>query len=123
MTTRTAERTRKDWTCAGCKTTVTWMPDAERPMLPETWVKEKGRFYCLACRRDRAAEAGLAGMADDTPIAERQKLRSEARMEFEVKRTPEMPDNRIANACHMSMASVRKARIRLGLHEVRRRPS
>jgi hypothetical protein len=121
MTTKTAERATKDWTCAGCEMTVSWMPDAERPMLPGTWVKEKGEFYCLACRRDRAAEAGLAGMAEDTPIAERQQLRSEALVEFEVKRTPERPDNRIANACHMSMASVRKARVRLGMKSPIRR--
>ena len=49
------------------------------------------------------------------PAAERQKLRSHARIDFEVKRDPERPDNLIAKSCHTSIIAVRKARARLGI--------
>jgi hypothetical protein len=117
--TETAERATADWTCARCDMTVSWMPDTERPKLPGTWIEEHGELFCLSCRRDRAAEAGLEGIAEDASAETRQKVQSRARVEFELMRMPERQDNRIAKSCHTSIVAVRKARVRLGLQSQR----
>lgn len=116
---KTAIAPTADWTCARCHVTVSWMAEVERPAIPATWVEERGELYCLACRRDRAGEAGLNGVSEDEPADKRQKLRSQARVEFEIKRAPDRQDNRIANACHTSIVAVRKARVRLGMQSQR----
>ena len=103
------------WTCDRCEVTVSWMPDVKRPEMPPSWVDVDGVLHCLSCRREVAADAGVDDMPEDTPASERQKLRSHARIEFEVQRDPERPDNRIAKSCHTSIIAVRKARIRLGI--------
>jgi hypothetical protein len=95
--------------------TVSFTPEAENPRLPTTWVKEEdGELYCLACRRDMAGEAGLQDVPDDAPDQTRLKVRSQARIEFEIKRDPDRQDNLIAKACGTSTVAVRKARARLG---------
>jgi hypothetical protein len=94
--------------------TVSFAPEVERPRLPPTWAREEGELYCLACRRDIAAEAGLEGLDADTPDHARLKLRSQARIEFEINRDPDRQDNQIAKACGTSAVAVRKARARLG---------
>jgi hypothetical protein len=93
--------------------TVSFAPDVDTPRLPTTWAKQDGHLYCLACRRDMAGEAGLEDIADDAPDATRLKLRSQARIEFEIKRDPTRQDNVIAKACGTSTVAVRKARARL----------
>jgi hypothetical protein len=95
--------------------TVSFAPEVKRPRLPSTWVRANGLLYCLSCRRDMAGEAGLEGVAEDAPSGERQQLRSQARIQFEIKRDPERQDNRIAKSCHTSTVAVRKARARMGL--------
>lgn len=103
-----------DWTCGRCEVTASWMPGTERPELPAAWVEQEGEVYCLACRRELAGEAGLAGVSEDVPPAKRQQLRTVARVEFEVSRDPERADGHIAKACRTSIPAVRKARARLG---------
>jgi hypothetical protein len=93
--------------------TVSFAPDVERPRLPATWAQEDGDLYCLACRRDMAGEAGLDDVPEDAPDQTRLKIRSQARIEFEIKRDPERQDNQIAKACGTSTVAVRKARARL----------
>ena len=93
--------------------TVSFSPDVERPSLPNTWAQKDGELYCLACRRDMAGEAGLEEIADDAPDQTRLKVRSQARIEFEIKRDPTRQDNVIAKACGTSTVAVRKARARL----------
>jgi hypothetical protein len=93
--------------------TVSFAPDVERPRLPTTWASENGELYCLACRRDMAGEAGLEEVGDDAPDQTRLKVRSQARIEFEIKRDPDRQDNVIAKACGTSTVAVRKARARL----------
>lgn len=104
-----------DWTCARCEVTVSWMADVKRPELPATWIEERGELYCLACRREMAAEASLAEVGEKISSSERQQISSRARIEFELKRRPDREDNRVAKACNTSIAAVRKARARLGL--------
>jgi hypothetical protein len=103
------------WTCARCEVTVSFTPDVEDTSMPATWVKEDGELYCLSCRREMAGEAGLEGVDEGTPSQERQRIRSKARIEFEIERDPGRADNEIAKACRTSTFSVRKARARLGL--------
>ena len=93
--------------------TVSFAPDVETPRLPSTWAKENGQLYCLACRRDMAGEAGLEGVDEDLNDQKRLQIRSQARIEFEIKRDPERQDNQIAKACGTSTVAVRKARARL----------
>ena len=109
-----------DWTCARCEVNVSWMPDAERPELPATWIKEGDELFCLACRRDMAGEAALVGL-DKGTSAERHKVQSRARIDFEMNRRPEREDSRIAKACHTSNKAVQQARVRLGMQS--RRPA
>ncbi len=109
-----------DWTCARCDVTVSWMADVERPELPGTWSREDDEIYCLACRRERAGEAALAGIGETTSAERRGQIESRARVEFEMKRRPEQEDSRIAKACHTSVKAVRQARVRLGMQS--RRP-
>jgi hypothetical protein len=92
---------------------VSFSPEVKRPRLPATWVREDGELYCLGCRRELAADAGLVGVSDEVPPQRRLQIRSHARIEFEIKRDPERPDNQIAKACSTSTFAVRKARTRL----------
>jgi hypothetical protein len=104
------------WTCTRCDMTIRWLEGSDAPELPASWSEEEdGQLYCLACRRERAAEAGVAHLPDDAPAADRQKLSSWARLEFEIMRDPTRPDNHIAKACRTSTPAVRKARGKLGV--------
>jgi hypothetical protein len=110
------ELAAKDWTCGRCGVTASCMPGTERPVLPLNWAKDGDEIYCLGCRRELAAEAGLEGLAGDATLEERRVGKAHARIEFEIGREPDRPDNRIAKSCHTSVVAVRKARQRLGLH-------
>jgi hypothetical protein len=109
-----------DWTCARCEVTVSWMADVERPELPATWIREGDEIYCLACRRDRAGEAALAGIDEGTTAERRGQIESRARIEFEMRRRPNQEDSRIAKSCRTSIKAVQQARVRLGMQT--RRP-
>ncbi len=109
-----------DWTCARCEVNVSWMPDAERPELPATWIKDGDELYCLACRRERAGEAALVGL-DEASAEARRKVETRARIDFEMNRRPDSEDSRIAKACHTSIKAVQQARVRLGMQS--RRPA
>jgi hypothetical protein len=93
--------------------TVSFTADVEKPRLPTTWAQENGELYCLACRRDMAGEEGVEDIPEDAPDQTRLKARSQARIEFEIKRDPDRQDNEIAKACGSSTVAVRKARARL----------
>ncbi|HEY3191438.1 MAG TPA: hypothetical protein VGJ61_01540 [Solirubrobacterales bacterium] len=117
----TVEPAAADWTCSRCEVTVSWMAEVERPELPATWIREDGELYCLVCRRERAGEAALARLDEETSAERRGQVESRARIEFELKRRPEREDTRIAKACHTSVKAVKEARVRLGLQS--RRPA
>jgi hypothetical protein len=107
------EATATGHTCGRCEVTASWMPGVTRPELPKGWIVEETETFCLNCRRERAAEA--VEPEDGTPAAELTKLRSQAKIEFEIRRDPDLPDNRIARACRTSTMAVRKARARIGV--------
>jgi hypothetical protein len=91
------------------------MPGSDAPAMPDSWVKDGSKLYCLACQRERAAEAVLKDLPKDAPIDRKLKLSSFARVEFELRRDPDLPDSKIAKACRTSMAAVRKGREELGI--------
>ena len=101
------------WTCDRCDVNVSWMEGTTRPEIPTGWVEANSDVFCLNCRRELAAEAVVIG--DDVPRADHPKLRTQARIEFEIGRDPEVPDSRIARACRTSTMAVRKARERIGV--------
>jgi hypothetical protein len=104
-----------DWTCARCEMTASWSAESENTERPPHWIERDGELYCLSCRREIAAEEGLAALPEDATRDTRRQARAEARIEFEIGRDPSREDNRIAKACHTSIIAVRKARVRLGL--------
>jgi hypothetical protein len=104
-----------DWTCDRCGVTVRWMEGYERIERPPDWSEEGERSYCLACRRERAAEAGLEDAAAEPSAQRRAQIRAAAIVDFEVQRNPGRRDGEIARAARSSVAAVSKARERLGL--------
>ena len=101
------------WTCDRCAVTVKWAVGHKPPALPAHWSDSDGSLYCLGCRRERAAEAGVEGLPEGTTLERRVQLKGRARVEFEVERDPDRGDGEIAKACHSTVAGVKKARERL----------
>lgn len=110
------------WTCARCEVTVSWMPEMEAPALPPNWTVTGEEAFCLGCRRDRAGEEGTESLPESATLEDKRKKRSHSRIEFEIARSPELPDNRIAKSCRTSVIAVRQARQRLGLPAHRPKP-
>jgi hypothetical protein len=102
-----------DCRCDRCQMTVSWMPGVEAPKLPAHWVKQGSRLYCLACRRERASESGVAGLPEGTSLISRKQRRASACIEFEVDRDPDRLDGEVAKACRTSVSVVRKTRRQL----------
>jgi hypothetical protein len=89
------------------------MSGHERPGRPADWIEEDGRSYCLACRRDLAGEAAVSSAPADTPLTQGAKLRTRAKIDFEVRRDPSRSNAEIAHAIRSSVVAVQKARDRL----------
>jgi hypothetical protein len=104
----TAER----WSCDGCGVSVTWS-DGRRAPLPEAWTNSADGCYCLKCRRERAAESALDAAPESGNREARAKLRRASLIEFEIRRTPDLPNNTIARACRSSAMVVAAARQRI----------
>jgi hypothetical protein len=109
----TVEAATVSWTCARCTVTASWAPNAGDGRPPTAWIEEDDEVYCLACRRERAGEAGLLAAPPDTNAQERVRLRLWALIEFEIKRDPDRPNGAIARAVRSSVPAVIKARARL----------
>jgi hypothetical protein len=103
------------WTCDRCAVTIRWMAGQERQEPPAGWSVEDGGTHCLSCRRALAAEAACGVAEAALSRQDRAKLRSQALIEFEVKRSPDRPNGEIAKALSCSVPAVAKARERLGL--------
>ena len=95
--------------------TVSFSHEVERPQLPSTWSQVNGDLYCLGCRREMAGDAGVALLKEGASPDLRHRAHSQGRIDFEIRRDPERPDNQIAKACRTSTLAIRKARTRLGL--------
>jgi hypothetical protein len=103
----------RTWTCDRCGMTTSRI-DGDSSPLPESWVSSVDGQFCLACRRERAAEAAQEAAPSDCDNNTRAKLRRAGMIEFEVLRAPDHADNVIAKACHSSPSVVAAARQRLG---------
>ncbi|HVQ59688.1 MAG TPA: hypothetical protein VMS60_12345 [Solirubrobacterales bacterium] len=106
MTGATAARR---WTCEGCGVAVGRM-DGESVPLPESWDSSADGDFCLTCRRARAGEAALNAIPEGSTIEERARARRTGLVEFEVQRSPDLTDGRIAKACRTSASTVAAAR-------------
>ena len=106
--------TAAEWTCAGCEMTSRWLAGSRPPNLPPNWVREKGDYYCLACRRQRAAEAGVAAAPASITAEQRVQVRRTALIEFEIERDPERTNGEIARVARCSVPAVVKVRKQLG---------
>jgi hypothetical protein len=105
----------QSWTCDRCEVSVQWMAEHQANAgLPAHWSREDEGLLCLGCRRELAGESALADIDESMPVAERVKLRSRARLEFEINRDPGRANSLIARSCHTSAAVVKKARERMG---------
>jgi hypothetical protein len=102
------------WTCGACGVSVR-QADGGRVAMPETWESGPEGDFCLSCRRQRAAEEATAAAPEGCSSEARAKARRAGLIEFEVRRTPNQTDNRIAKACHTSASAVAAARRRLHL--------
>ncbi len=116
MSTATKTRPTKsdvvEFTCARCEVTSRWT-EGLGAATPPNWVKEKGLYYCLVCRRERAMEQAVEQAGGDrVSTADRAKLRSAAVVDFEIARDPDRTEGEIAKAARASIGAVRKARKR-----------
>lgn len=92
-----------------------WMAGHEHPEPPSAWIEEGGQLYCLACRRERAADAALSDVPEDASAQERAQVKSHSRVEFELRRDPDRSNTEVAGAIRSSVQAVQKARQRIGL--------
>ncbi len=113
LPTETSDEVRER-TCARCEMTTRWIPADKREKVPANWIVKNGQSYCLACRRELAVDEALEQMTDEAPAA-RAKIRSQAVVEFEIRRDPDRRDGDIARAARCSVMAVSKARKRLGI--------
>lgn len=78
-----------------------------------TWTESEEGIFCLGCSRALAGEAAIDSAPADCSSEDRVRLRRSAMIEFEVRRTPDSPDRRIAQACRTSAAAVKAVRERI----------
>lgn len=104
------------WTCGNCGVSVSRIDGSPAP-LPDTWISSPEGHFCLACRRQRAAEAALDAAPPDSGRDARVNLRRDGLIEFEVRRTPDLTNSTIAKACRTSASTVAATRRRLQLPE------
>jgi hypothetical protein len=108
--------TATQWQCDRCGMKAS-QQDGEQISLPANWViSDDGRF-CLACRRERAAEAALEAAPEHSSHKIRADLRRDAILGFEITRDPQRPNAVIAQACKSSVFAVASTRDRLGAPE------
>ena len=102
----------KKWTCHRCEMSVSRL-DGSQASLPENWASAGEGYFCLACRRERAAEAAVDAAPSDCDRNALVKLRRAGLIEFELRRAPDRADRTIAQACSTSVPAVAEARRRL----------
>ena len=87
--------------------------------MPPSWDEVNGIAYCLGCRRKMAGEAKAEALAEEESLADLVRADAEGRVEFELLRTPDRCDTRIARACGTNVIVVRQVRERLGAYPTR----
>jgi len=87
--------------------------------MPPSWDEVNGIAYCLACRRKMAGEAKAGAVRVEETGADPIRANAEGRVEFELERTPDRCDTRIARACGTNVIVVRGVRERLAAYPTR----
>jgi hypothetical protein len=87
--------------------------------LPPSWDELDGIAYCLSCRRAIAGEEKAAALNGEGTPEGRVRADAEGRVEFELRRSPDRCDTRIARACATNVVIVRQVRERLGAYPTR----
>jgi hypothetical protein len=84
--------------------------DGALSTLPETWTRSGPNLYCLSCSRaqagDAAQDSAPAGSSRDDLV----RIRRRGLIEFEISRSPEAPNRKIAQACRTSAGAVAAVR-------------
>jgi len=93
------------WTCARCAVSAGRLDGRPVP-CPATWSESGDGVFCLACSRAMAGEAAVQSAPDGTSPADRARRQRRALIEFEIDRSPEAPNRKIAQACRTSTAAV-----------------
>jgi len=101
--------TARRWTCDRCGVSASRIDGAPTP-LPGSWARSADGFFCLTCRRERAAERALDAAPAGCGSGVKAKVRRAGLVEFEVQRAPDRADNAIARSCHTSVSAVAAAR-------------
>jgi hypothetical protein len=100
--------------------TARFAPGVLRPSeMPSSWEEVNGIPYCLSCRRKIAGEARAATLRFEEEGADLVRADAEGRVEFELNRSPDRCDTRIARACGTNVIVVRQVRERLGAYPTR----
>jgi hypothetical protein len=93
------------WSCARCGVSAGRI-DGKRVALPATWSQSGEQIFCLICSRasaeDAATESAPAGGSREDLV----RIRRKALIEFEIRRCPDAPNRRIAQACRTSLGAV-----------------
>jgi hypothetical protein len=84
--------------------------DGEPTRRPPTWTESEEGTFCLACSRGMAADAAAEAAPSSCTPEERSRIRRRALIEFEIGRSPEAPNRKIAQACRTSTAAVAAVR-------------
>ena len=88
--------------------------------MPPSWDEVNGIAYCLSCRRKMAGEERASMLrVEEEQGADLMRADAEGRVEFELQRTPDRCDTRIARACGTNVIVVRQVRERLGAYPTR----
>jgi hypothetical protein len=97
--------------------TVTFMAGAVAPAgPPSNWDALDGIHYCLGCLRKLAGRAKSEALPDEDSPADHHRADAEGRVEFELRRSANRGDTRVARACGTNVALVKKVRERLGAY-------
>jgi hypothetical protein len=100
--------------------TVRFMPGAlDVSGMPTSWDEVNGIAYCLSCRQKMAGEAKAATVRVEQEGVDLIRADAEGRVEFELNRSPDRCDTRIARACGTNVIVVRQVRERLGAYPTR----
>jgi hypothetical protein len=100
--------------------TARFMPGAlNLSEMPPSWDEVNGIAYCLGCRRKMAGEAKAAALRVEETGADLVRADAEGRVEFELNRSPDKCNTRIARACGTNVIVVRQVRESLGAYPTR----
>lgn len=100
------------WECARCRVSFANV-DGRQAGLPTGWTEAKGEAFCLSCSRALAGDAAMETAPADTSRQDLVRLRRAALIEFEIRRAPEVPNQKIARACRTSTGAVTAVRAAL----------